>query len=196
MTSFTNTNKKEILFGRWIPLSLYLGVCQLLDIDPRVDTDEKPDKITTEDFLGLNEEIRSRFIAQMGVDKIIKKLDAEQVDKQTVKRTAKYYDEHKKEYVEKEYDDTYTLYKIPASSELAFVHCHDVSTNREYFIPVRMMWFQKNVIQAIASTFYVPINAEEVYQQGDLIISKVPDFNKPVRQMSEQEYREKLKIQS
>ncbi|MDJ1470391.1 hypothetical protein [Xanthocytophaga flava] len=128
------------------------------------DTYEKLVPLTIAEALLLsNAEQRMVALQCFGVEELVTKLNAKQLDAQTITKKQIRWDEHLKPY-EHTYEDTYELYKIDAKSlgierhfwrepAIYFVKCQCASTDRLYYLYVSEdIAQQQDAIAAIAWT--------------------------------------------
>lgn len=150
------------------------------------------------------EQRRVAFLSY-GLDKLVKEVKPELINKKTLKKTTTWVSQTG-ELVTKKFNDTYELYKVAGSyfgkSEFSwqktedcyYVKCKDTSTDREYLIWVDLKdvyrtnnesrWdFEPekvNAIQAIAWTIQTNIgedNIDKIVRQGDCILIKPKNIN-------------------
>lgn len=148
------------------------------------------------------ENLEQRRVAMLnyGIDKLVKEIKPELVDKKTLKKTTTWVSQDG-QLVTKKFNDTYELYKVSGkyfsegiksswrtAEDCYYVKCKDTSTDREYFIWVDMRdvartngqgwsWDIKkvNAIQAIAWTIQTDIPEgciEKIVRQGDCVLIK------------------------
>jgi len=148
-----------------------------------------------------NLEQRRVAMLNYGLERLVKEIKPELVDKKTLKKTTTWVSQDG-ELVTKKFNDTYELYKVKGeyfsqgiksnwnrtAEDCYYVKCKDTSTDREYFIWVDMRdvartngqgwnWDIKkvNAIQAIAWTIQTDIPEgciEKIVRQGDCILIK------------------------
>jgi len=158
--------------------------------------------LTFKDIAQL-ENLEQRRVAMLnyGLDKLVKEIKPELVDKKTLKKTTTWVSQDG-QLVTKNFNDTYELYKVSGkyfsegiksnwnrtAEDCYYVKCKDTSTDREYFIWVDMRdvartngqgwnWDIKkvNAIQAIAWTIQTDIPEgciEKIVRQGDCVLIK------------------------
>lgn len=183
--------------------------------------------LTFKDIAQLpNLEQRRVAMLNYGLDKLVKEIKPELVDKKTLKKTTTWVSQDG-ELVTKKFNDTYELYKVKGeyfnegikgwqkAEDCYYVKCKDTSTDREYFIWVDMRdvartngqgwnWDIKkvNAIQAIAWTIQTDIPEgciEKIVRQGDCVLIK--PIGKKVksegtRHLTESEYKNLLVAES
>jgi hypothetical protein len=112
---------------------------------------EDVEPLTFQDALRLrNIEQRRIAINTLGIEEVVKNLDAELISRETIHKTTMYINAEG-DLVNREFDDTYELYEIPSeilfadaetegrrtftrNSNYHFVKCRCTSTDREYLI--------------------------------------------------------------
>ena len=162
---------------------------------------EDIEPVTFKDIAQLpNLEQRRVAMLNYGLDRLVKEIQPELIDKKTLKKTTTWVGQDG-ELVTKKFNDTYELYKVDGkyfsegiksswrkAEDCYFVKCKDTSTDREYFIWVDMKsvantngqgwnWDIKkvNAIQAIAWTIQTDIPEgciEKIVRQGDCVLIK------------------------
>lgn len=177
------------------------------------------DKLKVTDAFSVeNIEQRRTLFNIIGVENIMKGVDPELIDKKTITRNNLVFDYDGNSKVET-LEDIYTLYKIEASklfdvsklpswrrtNDIFVVKCKDASTEREYWIYVPNQAAEnKDAIEAIAWTYSLKneVYTEEIYRQGEVIISKHGNGKAekvgwtPNYHMTKEEYLTKIKAQS
>ena len=177
------------------------------------------DKLNVADAFSVeNIEQRRVIFNTIGVENIMRDIDPEVIDKQTIIRSNTVFDYDGNSKVET-LEDIYTLYKIEASklfdvsklpswrrtNDVFVVKCKDASTEREYWIYVPNQAAEnKDAIEAIAWTYSLKneLYTEEIYRQGEVIISKHGNGKAPKvgwmpnYHMTKEEYLTKIKAQS
>lgn len=177
------------------------------------------DKLNVADAFSVeNIEQRRVIFNTIGVENIMRDIDPEVIDKQTITRSNTVFDYDGNSKVET-LEDIYTLYKIEASklfdvsklptwrrtNDIFVVKCKDASTEREYWIYVPNQAAEnKDAIEAIAWTYSLKneVYTEEIYRQGEVIISKHGNGKAPKvgwmpnYHMTKEEYLTKIKAQS
>jgi hypothetical protein len=150
------------------------------------------------------EQRRVAFLSY-GLDRLVKEVKPELINKKTLKKTTTWVSQTG-ELVTKKFNDTYELYKVAGSyfgkSDLSwqktedcyYVKCKDTSTDREYLIWVDLKEVYRtndpgswnyspdkvNAIQAIAWTIQTNIgedNIDKIVRQGDCILIKPKNIN-------------------
>lgn len=148
-----------------------------------------------------NLEQRRVAMLNYGLDRLVKEIQPELVNKKTLKKTTTWVSQDG-ELVTKKFNDTYELYKVDGkyfsegiksswrkAEDCYFVKCKDTSTDREYFIWVDMKSVARTngqsgwniditkvtAIQAIAWTIQTNIPEgciEKIVRQGDCVLIK------------------------
>ena len=159
-----------------------------------------------------NIEHRRIAILYLGIERLIKEVKPTLVDKKVISKSTTWVSEDG-DLIEREYKDTYELYKVDSSyfnkdisesyikmNDCHFVKCKDTSTDREYLIWVDVP-SNFTAIEAIAWTIQTNLpegNIESIIRQGDCILLKAKNINKKsyIRHLTGKEYKKLLILES
>lgn len=146
-----------------------------------------------------------------GISNLIKELNPESIDKQTLTKNICYIDESGK-LQEKTINDTYELFMVNGKllglfeKELYFVKFYCTSTGKQYIAWVNFRYNDsKDAITAIATTFNTTVMPEAIdyiIRQGDCILVRIKDnyknknYKTYKRHLTKDEYLKKLKYES
>lgn len=181
------------------------------DAPPFPQVEEGWDEIKPMTFMEIaqmeNIEERRVGILCLGLERLVKEIEPELVNVETIEKENSYIDKDGKT-VNYKFLDTYQLYKVSGSKfgtndfgrsaqDCYFVKMKDTSTEREYLIwidphDVLMTnsgerYFREasqiNAIQSVAWTIQTTVregNVEKIVRQGDCILVKPKDPSKPM----------------
>jgi len=170
-----------------------------------------------------NLEQRRVGIVSLGLDRLVKEVNPELVDTQTIHKTTMWVNDNG-DIDLTEFDDTYKLYKVNGdyfnefqnswsrTNAVYYISCKDTSTDREYLIWVDIHSVNAtnrsdeldtaNAIDCIAWTIQTNIpqgNIEKIVRQGDCILikpkGKYNELSSP-RHLTASEYKELLVAES